>query len=215
MKKIKKSKHFKEEGTKYYEGTPSDIRKIVARLKKEGAVQKNEHHPMREGQLYQLEIVEPKGYNIWAPGIQIKGNAARRASVWDLKVLNALRVSRPAVFRSLYYEAANSIQGYHLCNAVHDVRYDEPYHVAQEAWECLHADVDREMDVDVINDLRYAIAIMAICIAGVAEEDDKRTYRYARKVVKYNRKVFLKVFLKDQTYDYVYGMLDDDFVTSM
>lgn len=215
METSKNYKKYQWDGAEYHEGTPSDIRKVITLLKKKGARQKNGRHPMREGQLYQLEILGPKEYNIWSPGIQIKEKPAKRSSVWDLKNLDTLRTSRPAVFRSLYYEAANSIQGYHLCNAVHDVRYDEPYHVAQEAWECLHADVDREMDVDVINDLRYAIAIMAVCIAGVAEEDDKRTYRYARKVVKYNRKVFLKVFLKDQTYDYVYGMLDDDFVTSM
>lgn len=215
MKKMKKSKNFTKieyEGTKYYEGTPSDIRKIVARLKKEGAVQKNDRYPLREGQLYQLEIVEPKGYNIWAPGIQLKGKTARRANVWDLKVLNVLRVSRPAVFRSLYYEAANSIQNYHLCNAVNTVSYDEPYDVAHEARECiLHADFDNEMDVDVINDLRYAIAIMAVCITGVTG-DKKRTYRYARKAIKYNRKEFLKLLLKGQIYDYIYGMLDSDYI---
>lgn len=214
MKKIKNSKKYKKfqwDGAEYHEGTPSDIRKVITLLKKEGAVQKNERYLLREGQLYQLEILGPKEYNIWASGIQLKGKTARRASVWDLKNLDTLRTSRPAVFCSLYHEAANGIQNYHLCNAVHVV-YDEPYNVAHEARECiLHADFDNEMDVDVINDLRYAIAIMAVCITGVTG-DDKRTYRYARKAIKYNRKEFLKILLKGQIYDYIYGMLDSDYI---
>ena len=211
MKKMKKSKHFNElewDGKKYYEGTPSDIRKIVARLKIEGAVRKNGRYPMREGQLYQLEIVDPKGYNIWSPGIQLKEKPAERSSVWDLKNLDTLRTSRPAVFRSLYYEARNSIREWHICNAVHTVMYGEAEDIAYEVWRCFHAYDDDTSVIDAKNNLRYAIAIMAVCIAGI-NNDKKRMYKGVRKVVKYNKKYFLTPIIEGNANEYVRKCMEE------
>ena len=192
---------------KYYEGSPSDIRKVITRMKKEGATQNSESRPMREGRLYQLEVVgKGKGYDIWTPG-QLKEKSTRRTGAWDLKDLNALRTSRPAVFRSLYYTAVNSIAEWHICNAVHTVRYTEADNAAYEVWKCLHTSND-DAKIDAVNNLRYAIAIMAVCIAGVTD-DEKRTYKSVRKVIKYNKETFLVPLLEDRAYEYVQEILKD------
>ena len=208
MKTSKNYKKYQWDGAEYHEGTPSDIRKVITLLKKKGARQKNGRHPMREGQLYQLEILGPKEYNIWSPGIQIKEKPAKRSSVWDLKNLDTLRTSRPAVFRSLYYEARNSIREWHICNAVHTVMYGEAEDIAYEVWGCFHAYDDDTSIIDALNNLRYAIATMAVCMAGI-NNDKKRMYKDVRKIIKFNKKHFLTPIIEGNADEYVRKCMEE------